>query len=194
MTEIRISFAKVSMSPVAYTLENLAGYITGKEPSVFHLRNRNPESEKFCGFYLPPFQRGEVWTDDQKIRFMESLFCELPVAPLMFVNNCDLPQVDGWLIDGQQRMSAIRDFVNGGIRVFNDELGYDNMSETVLARPIDNMANAPQIAGNLWRKANLIFQRIEGDVNVPILKELYERMNFGGAAHTEDDRLKLRMY
>lgn len=192
MIEINIPFIKVLSSPVAYGLEDISGFITGEIQSTFHKYNRNKNSEKFCGFYLPPFQRDEVWTENQKIRLIESIFCEIPINPIIVVNNFDAPDVHGWLIDGQQRMTAIRDFVNGEFNVFNGELGYENMKDAVLTRPFKGLVNSPVNASKVWSKSVITINQIQ-TCDLAVLKELYERMNFGGTAHTEEDRERLKM-
>lgn len=56
----------------------------------------------------PDFQREEVWTQENKSRLIESLLLNIPIT--MFYVSAD---VDGnfTVVDGLQRLSAIRDFV-----------------------------------------------------------------------------------
>jgi uncharacterized protein with ParB-like and HNH nuclease domain len=92
----------------AYTLEQLlAG---GRR---LH-RALAPGERALGSFVLPPFQRPPVWTMEQKIRLIESILDELPVPP--YVVNRDLEDgylYDRWLLDGQQRITAVIGFVEG---------------------------------------------------------------------------------
>ena len=75
-------------------------------------RDLLPGERALGGFILPPFQRPPVWTPRQKIRLIESILDELPVPP--YVANRDVGEghrYDHWLLDGQQRITAILDFL-----------------------------------------------------------------------------------
>jgi len=64
---------------------------------------------------IPDFQRGLVWTLDQKIKFLESLVLGLPIGEYCLHENTD------WtydLLDGQQRWDAIFSFVDNQFPVF----------------------------------------------------------------------------
>lgn len=58
----------------------------------------------------PNFQRNEVWTQEKKSLLIESLMLNIPL-PMFYVSSDE----DGYLtvVDGLQRISAIRDFVLG---------------------------------------------------------------------------------
>lgn len=73
-------------------------------------------------FTLPPFQRPSVWTEAQKVRFVESIWLNLPIASYV-INRDDQDFLgypcDEWLLDGQQRWTAILDYVSDRLRVFD---------------------------------------------------------------------------
>ena len=125
------------------------------------------------GFYLPPFQRPEVWTPFQKARFVESLFLGT-YAGVYVVTEWDWrakgdrkPQ-SGWLIDGQQRLTALDDFVEGRIAVFDGVRFADldpRQNRRFLTTPF------PCIT-------------IPGNVPLESLRTLYDRLNYGGTPHT----------
>lgn len=78
------------------------------------------------GFILPAFQRGAVWSDEQKIRFMESLILKLPVGS--YCVHEDLSTAVSWeLLDGQQRWGAIFDYVDDKFPVFG--MKYSELNE-----------------------------------------------------------------
>ena len=62
----------------------------------------------------PEFQRGEVWTVAKKRRLIDSILRKWHVPPIHVVVDEEGRQV---VLDGQQRLVSIRDFVNGEFRV-----------------------------------------------------------------------------
>lgn len=136
-----------------------------------------PEERRLLKLVLPPWQRPEVWSENQKVRFIESVFLGLGCG--YYVTNGmewdeqgrNLPMA-GWLIDGQQRITAIRDFVAGELTVFGD-VTYPTMTRLEKLR---------------FQREK--FQRFELEYvdDETLLRELYDRLNFGGTPHTEDQR------
>ncbi|RQP93656.1 DUF262 domain-containing protein [Burkholderia stagnalis] len=74
----------------------------------------------------PDFQRGHVWTDEQRVRYVESLI--RGSAPRSILFNCpgwnrekepgDIPSHTFQCVDGLQRLTAVRKFMDGELRVF----------------------------------------------------------------------------
>lgn len=61
----------------------------------------------------PRFQRRDAWTQERKSRFIESLFLGLPVPQLVLAERTD--QRGAFIvIDGKQRLLALRQFEAGG--------------------------------------------------------------------------------
>lgn len=137
-----------------------------------------PGERLLMNLVLPPWQRPEVWTDEQKVRFIEGIFLGLG-AGYYVLNSPDwgkggkpLPMA-GWLLDGQQRITAIRDFLADRFPVFGDVF-YSSLDPVVARR----------------RFLREPFPRIELDYtgDEAVLRELYNRLNFGGTPHTPDQR------
>lgn len=59
----------------------------------------------------PNFQRGEVWPKSKKQRLIDSVLREWHVPPIHVIENPSTRKQE--VLDGQQRLAAIRDFVNG---------------------------------------------------------------------------------
>lgn len=141
-----------------------------------------PGLRHLLGLPLPPWQRPEVWTVTQKQKFIEGLF--LGFASGQYVVNgqdwdsqtADPLPCSGWLLDGQQRISALRDFVQGDLVVFGD-VTYGSLSKAEQLR--------------LMRKPFPCFE-LHYTANEDTLRDLYDRLNFGGTAHTEDQRASHR--
>lgn len=140
-----------------------------------------PAERQLLNLVLPPWQRPSVWTEQQQVTFIEGIFLGLG-AGFYVVNGSDFNQdgsekyMSGWLIDGQQRITAIARFIRGEISVFNG-VHYADLTR----------------AQRFGRFDNVVFNRYElnyqGDEQV--LKSIYRRLNFGGTPHTEADLLRL---
>jgi Protein of unknown function DUF262 len=124
------------------------------------------EGERYLGeFILPPFQRPPVWTEQQKVRLIESLYMGLPIGSIVW-NQTALPDpCDRWLLDGQQRMTAILEYVAGGFAVAGWR--YPNLSVHERAQ---------------FERLTLPF--IETMItDVDLCREVYERLAYGGTEH-----------
>lgn len=89
------------------------------------------EGERQLGpFVLPPFQRPPVWSVNQQIKLIESLWNGLPIGAYVFNQTTLYGATDGWLLDGQQRITAILAYVNDKFPV----LGYRFSKVTVPER------------------------------------------------------------
>ncbi|HDS1736247.1 DUF262 domain-containing protein [Pseudomonas sp. BP8] len=63
----------------------------------------------------PNFQRGEVWPKSKKQRLIDSVLREWHVPPIHVIENPETRKQE--VLDGQQRLVAIRDFVRGEFAV-----------------------------------------------------------------------------
>jgi hypothetical protein len=124
------------------------------------------------GYILPSWQRPLVWKEDQKIRFIESAWLGLNLGTFTY-NRVDTLKhpLDSLLIDGQQRMSAIQDYLDDEFPVF----GYRWSEITVPDRRRFNFSTT---------FASYITQ----SEDEKYLRDYYNMMNFGGTAHKEDER------
>lgn len=139
-----------------------------------------PEERRLLNLVVPPWQRKEVWTADQKTRFVEGIFLGLGTGYYV-TNGADwgadgkcLP-MSGWLLDGQQRLSSIRDFLRDALPIFDGIVFSDLDRPTAIKRFLRHP-----------------FPRFELDYtdDEQMLRNLYERLNFGGTAHTAEDRAR----
>jgi len=129
----------------------------------------------------PPFQRGAVWTQDQKVAWIETMLRGLGL-PAIFVNQ--FPEEHPTyafrevVIDGQQRLRATLEFMQDGFRVH----------------------------GELWSEQDKFFQRqfchSRSMCNVVLCKfatlkecaELYLKLLTSGTAHTPAEIKKAKDY
>lgn len=74
----------------------------------------------------PDFQRGEVWSYSKKQKLIDSILRGWHIPPIHVIETKDSAKQE--VLDGQQRLVAIRDFANGKVRVdgraepFDDEI------------------------------------------------------------------------
>ncbi len=123
------------------------------------------------GFNLPSWQRGLVWTEQQKIAFIESAWRGIGIGTYTYnVAEIGSPY-DYLLIDGQQRMSAIEDYLNDKFPVF----GYHYSEITIVDR-------------RMWKMTTLFPSYETNTEDEDYLRGYYDLMNFGGTAHTEEER------
>lgn len=135
-----------------------------------------PKADRYAlGAPLPEWQREACWTQEQKILLIESIWVGLPIG-FYVINKEDedssgkpLP-LSGALIDGQQRMLSIEDYLDDKFKVFG---AY--WSEVPIGHQRHfRRTHFPFYETNIWDEAQL--------------RDLYNRLNFGGVAHREDQR------
>lgn len=134
---------------------------------------------KLMGFNLPPWQRDSVWTLPQQQRFIESIFLGLGTGYYVATDieyeekrRHEMRNTSLLLLDGQQRITAIQDFINNVFSVF-DNIHYDDLS------------NADK--RNRFRHTAFPCIELSANSDESLLKELYHRLNFGGTAHGVSD-------
>ena len=75
----------------------------------------------------PNYQRREIWKDDKKTAFIESLYMEIMIPPIYVVEipGDDLLSENKYeVVDGKQRLTAILDFINGKLVLAEKSLEY----------------------------------------------------------------------
>lgn len=133
----------------------------------------NPLGRKvLLGFVIPDFQRGLVWSVDQKVSLIESIWRGIPIGTYSVNFDTDKlpPDLTNILIDGQQRLEAIDAYWNNEFEFG----GYYWKDLSELDQHHFVRAPFPQMRTNSKNRAEVV--------------EYYNAMNFGGVAHTEEDR------
>lgn len=79
-----------------------------------HIQTHRSHIHELAGssWTLPPFQRGEVWDVERQAAFANSVFSGLPTGPILAWErsrrvNDDRSEVTRFLLDGQQRLTAL---------------------------------------------------------------------------------------
>lgn len=63
----------------------------------------------------PAYQRGSVWTEDQRLSLVRSLLEGVPIG-IIFLNHREISEPYR-VVDGKQRIETLRDFLDGTLRV-----------------------------------------------------------------------------
>lgn len=123
----------------------------------------------------PEYQRRLRWSNKKKSLLIESLLLNIPVPPI-FLYESDLARYE--VMDGQQRLNAIHDFMGNSFSLTGlEKLDFLN------GRPYN--ALPPKIRRSLDRaslSAIVLLQETKGDKKDPFLvrKYVFERLNTGG--------------
>jgi hypothetical protein len=149
------------------------------------VRRQYPWAERFVmGFPLPAWQRPAVWTLDQKTRFITSIWAGVDIGSYMvndvweFVGEGDAAtfrQHSEILLDGQQRLSAIQDYMLDEIAI-PDAAGFPRL-----------WSDLPKIERNRFCMTHFACATIRS-WDEEQLKLAYNLRAFGGTSHTEDQR------
>ncbi len=149
-------------------------YDPKERDSLDEMCGRSPGEFEWLGaFVLPPFQRPPVWSMEQNIRFLESCWLGYDIGRYTIVQrHGKLDRWDMCLIDGQQRVRALLGYMGNMFPIF----GYHFNEVTERDRR---------------HFQNLVFARAvltDDDLDEPKLRDIYNRLNYGGTPHTEDQR------
>jgi Protein of unknown function DUF262 len=127
-------------------------------------------------FYIPPFQRAFVWSQNQCSRFIESLLLGLPVPGIFLFKEADSGK--HLVIDGQQRLKSLlyfneglingREFALTGLKTKFEGRTYRTLDDADRARLDDGVIHATVFKQDLP----------EGEINS--VYEVFERINTGG--------------
>ena len=149
----------------------------------FYLREDDPEHWMLDA----PYQRARLWSEGQNQNLIKSLLQGIPIG-VIFVNHRSWSHASLYVVDGKQRISAVRDFVEGRLEVPSawfkredvliegDMVGYPGLSLPA-RRFFDNSTVAVS-------ESKFPDQAGEAD--------LYLLVNFGGVPQTEIDLQRAR--
>ena len=144
--------------------------------SVLHnYRDYGHTPNTIMGYKIPDFQRPLVWTLEQKIKLIESLYLGYDIGTFTINENADIPEIDNILIDGMQRLFAIQEYITDKFEVFGSlysELDFKYPDKRYRAR----------------FSSSSIGQYVLDSDDIQFLKQHYNRLNFSGTAHKEEDR------
>ncbi|MDO4228697.1 MAG: DUF262 domain-containing protein [Capnocytophaga sp.] len=97
-----------------YTVEIALEKFKGKNFDV------SKEKNKSSVIFVPEYQREFIWKNDMKCKFIESLMLGIPMPPLFAFTLDESGNME--LIDGVQRLTTIKEFVDNKFVIRNLEL------------------------------------------------------------------------
>lgn len=140
----------------------------------------------------PEFQRFYRWDNEQKSNLIESILLGIPIPPIFVAQR---PTGKWDVIDGQQRLSTIFQFVNI-LKENNDDENNDEHNDKLMdPLVLQKTKFLPSLKGVTWERENaftpeqrIVFKREK--LNFTIIKEvgdkdeakyeLFQRLNTGG--------------
>jgi uncharacterized protein with ParB-like and HNH nuclease domain len=125
------------------------------------------DGERVLGpFVLPPFQRPPVWSREQQVRFIESCWLGLPIGVYVVnIGEYGSP-FDLWLLDGQQRITAILNYMADAFPVYG--------------KLYSELPIVDHRAWNFIRTFTCLETQLEDEAE---LREVYDRLAHGGTPH-----------
>jgi hypothetical protein len=123
----------------------------------------------------PPFQRAHVWNEEKQRRYVEYILRGGKSSRDIYWNHPDWQR--GYrgvmhLVDGKQRLEAVRRFLRNDLRIFDGHL-YSDFEDKL---PLE---------------ASFIFH-VNDLQTYPEVLQWYLDLNDGGVAHTEEELDKVR--
>jgi len=161
--EIEERYANISLRVIYQTnnffLPQIQNLINGKE--VLNLR--------------PEYQRRLRWTQKKKSQLIESLLLNIPVPPVFFYES-DLARYE--VMDGQQRLNAIHDYLENNFKL----TGLETLS-FLSGKSFKQLP--PKVRRGLERasiSAIVLLQETKSDKSDPFIvrRYVFERLNTGG--------------
>jgi len=132
---------------------------------VYHLMRKKEKGQ----LIIPEFQRNDVWSLEQKSRFIESIILHFPIPPLYFNKTKDSKYI---VVDGLQRITTLNDFIGNDFDLeglntlpeFNTKY-FKDLPEKVRVRIEDRKLNIFSIASS---------------VPLEVVYDIFNRINTGG--------------
>jgi hypothetical protein len=125
-------------------------------------------------YFVPEYQRNLAWKDEQKSQFMESLLVSLPI-PFMFFYQTLGGRME--IVDGSQRMRAMRAFLRENLR----------LRELVLVPELNGFCfgDLPQDRRNKLEDVTIRTIVLDTDTDPSTRAEMFARINRAGTAANE---------
>jgi hypothetical protein len=147
----------------------------------------------------PPYQRGSVWTEDQRLDLMYSYLSGYPIGTMIFNdrmrgawNRAGDFTVAYALIDGRQRMETIIAWFDGHLAI---PASWVREQDLLHDQAVIDLGDGPYVYCNYLTETGAA--RVESRMGAPVVTaqvdtlkeeaEIYRLVNAGGTPHTADD-------
>ncbi len=167
-TPAAIAKAEEAISSVSRQVKfNIAEYPV----SVYVGRFKDDTTDRY---FVPEYQRNVAWNDEQKSQFMESLLVGLPI-PFMFFYQTPGGRME--IVDGSQRMRAMRAFLKEGMM----------LRDLVLVPELNGFRflDLPQDRRNKLEDVTIRTIVLDTDTDPSTRAEMFARINRAGTAANE---------
>lgn len=155
--------------------------------------------------FNPPYQREEnVWDKELKSFLIDSIMKNFPIPPIFLEQkiNQETGKTTYDVVDGKQRLTTIKDFVNDLIKLpdtfGNDEFGYKKMNGKKFSE-IKNMAQDDELVKkyikSFWSyiiNVEFIDIRVSGETQ--IINNIFDRLNRGGERLNANELRRAKYY
>jgi len=138
-------------------------------------------------YYVPEYQRdSSQWDVPKKSLFIESLINNLTIPPLIAYPETDAGRERWQIVDGQQRLTTIREFIHDGFALAGEsEVEYaDNVGPLVQGKKFSQLPTA--IRKQIERYV-LNFILLPKDLSLQMRLEIFRRINEGGVPLSAHD-------
>lgn len=126
----------------------------------------------------PRFQRHFVWDKTRQSRLIESIFLGLPL-PAIYLSEYDDGRMT--IVDGLQRISTIRDFMNNKLRLCNMEY-FDFCNGKTFSE-----LNLPELQLRRFYRTQITCFKIDYRSPSQLKYDLFRRLNTGGKALNDQE-------
>lgn len=130
--------------------------------------------------YNATYQRDKVWSDEKKSFLIDSILKNYPIPPvfLRLKINKDTGATTYDVIDGKQRLSTIRDFIDGKIQL-PDDFGDDIIGNSELnGAYFSDLDKFEKYKKQFWRyRIPIIFIETEEE---KLVRNIFDRLNRNG--------------
>lgn len=126
----------------------------------------------------PRFQRNFVWDKTRQSRLIESIFLGLPL-PAIYLSEYDDGRMT--IVDGLQRISTIRDFMNNKLRLCNMEY-FDFCNGKKFSE-----LNLPELQLRRFHRTQITCFKIDYRSPSQLKYDLFRRLNTGGKALNDQE-------
>ena len=130
----------------------------------------------------PSFQRKEVWNSTRKSRLIESIMLSIPL-PMFYVAADDKGVWE--VVDGLQRLSAIRDFLMGNKPLSNLEFLGDKFDGKKFS-DIENEDKYQKLINDIY-ETEMRFTVINPGTPEAVKRNIFKRINTGGMPLTSQE-------
>lgn len=123
------------------------------------------------------YQRRAVWSEKDQVRLIETILLNLVVPSVYFWNSETDPDNGNTIthiVDGQQRLTAIRKFVTNNLILTNNYLLDDDMKEKYGNKSFSQLDNDTK--KNFWDYKLSVIE-IAREVKLADIKEMFKRLN-----------------